>query len=915
MAENPMDTSRASAAGIQPPWFALPAEEAVRAFDSDSRDGLTTQTADERLRVDGPNLLPTPPEPTVWQLILKQWQDPMTVLLTVLIGVCIVAAQPETAVLVTLLVLLNVSMGARQEAKARSSVAALESLNAPTARVRRDGTTSLIPAADLVVGDILILEAGDLIPADARLIRAAGVEVVESSLTGESAPVDKDAAAIEDADVPLGDRSSVVFQNTSVTRGSAEAVVVATGVDTEMGRIASMLADVRSAPSPLQKELRQLTIRLAIVCLVAVAFIIVIGLFRGLDANAIMLVAIATAISSIPSGLPTFLNAMLSYGAQRLARAKAVVRNLTDVETLGSVSAINSDKTGTLTMDMMTAVAMYGSGQWFTIEGEGYSTSGQILHAAGTSLPDFTALGYGLTLCSDASVKPDGSVIGDPTELALVVLAAKMGVDADVSRREYPRVALLPFDSSYKFMATFHLAPLTDGAEDSLIGLVKGAPDIVLDRCSYVIWGEEVVPIADVREHIREANAELARQGLRVMSFAYRAMDPTAATEVAADPMAAVEDLVFVALVGIIDPLRPAAKDAIRIALHAGIDVRMITGDHAVTAKAIADDLGLGPGVVTGPEFAAMSDEQLRARLPMLHVFGRVSPQDKLRLVEVMQESGQIVAMTGDAVNDAAALKKADIGVAMGSGSEVSKQSAKMILTDNNFATLVHAVELGRDIYGKISGQIRYVMTGLFGVLALMLLASVLNINAGNALTAVQLLFVTFLIGLFPAIAISSDTVEEGIMDAPPRDPGVPILNSSTLPRWLTFGVIQACVGILAFWLATRWGADTSEAQTMTFATVGWSTVLVAASLRRDTTPGWHGPFLPYFLWLAVPFVLTWLAVDWEVFQPMLGTVGLNGSQWGLVLLLALVTPVVIELEKWTRRLRVAGTSSPARQP
>ncbi len=905
-----MNAATESVENTQTPWFALPASDAISAFDSDPQNGLSTVTADERLRVDGPNVLPAPPQPTLWQLVLKQWQDPMTVLLTVLIGVCVIANQPETAVLVTLLVVLNVAMGARQEAKARSSVAALESLNAPSARVKRDGTAQLIPAADLVAGDILLLEAGDLVPADARLLTSASLEVIESALTGESAPVIKDAAPVADVNAALGDRGSVVFQNTSITRGSAEAIVVATGLDTEMGRIASMLAEVTSATSPLQRELRQLTVRLAVVCLVAVAFIIVVGILRGLDANAIMLVAIATAISSIPSGLPTFLNAMLSYGAQRLAKAKAVVRNLTDVETLGSVSAINSDKTGTLTMDMMTAVSMCGGGQWFKVTGEGYSTSGHILHAAGTSHPDFTALGYGLTLCSDASVREDGTVIGDPTELALVVLAAKMGVDADVSRREYPRVALVPFDSTYKFMATFHVAPLTDDGPDALIGLVKGARDVLLDRCSHAMWGDAIVPIDEVVEQLREANAELARQGLRVMSFAYREMAVEDIEAVTADPMTATTNLTFVALVGIIDPLRPAAKDAIRVALHAGIDVRMITGDHAVTAKAIADDLGLGPGVVTGPEFEAMSDAQLHAQLPRLHVFGRVSPQDKLRLVTVMQDAGQIVAMTGDAVNDAAALKKADIGVAMGSGSEVSKQAARMVLTDNNFATLVHAVELGRDIYGKISAQIRYVMTGLFGVLALMLLASIFNINSGNALTAVQLLFVTFLIGLFPAIAISSDTVEDGIMDAPPRDPKVPILNSATLPRWLTFGVIQGGVGIFAFWLASRMGAGTADAQTMTFAVMGWSTVMLAAALRRDTTPGWHGPYLPYFLWLAVPFALTWLAVDWEVLQPLLGTSALNGAQWGLALLLALVTATVVEVEKWTRRLRVSGVAT-----
>ena len=883
-------------------WYAQPPSAALEAFEVDPAEGLSSTAADQRLRVNGPNTLPTAPEASVWQMLWRAWIEPMNLLLTALIVVSVYAGQSATAILIALMVLLNVAMATNQELKARSSAAALQDMHAPTARVRRDGRTTQVAAADLVVGDIVLVEAGDLIPADARVVEAAGMEVSESALTGESSPVSKGVAEVPDAGAALGDRSSMLFQNTAVTRGSGQAVVVATGADTEMGRIAAMLAAVTPAPSPLQRELRQLTVRLAMVCLLAVAFIVVIGLVRGLDPQAIALVAIATAISSIPSGLPTFLTAMLSYGAQRLAKANAVVRNLTDVETLGSVSAINTDKTGTLTMDMMTAVAMYGDGQWFTVEGDGYSLDGRILTAAGKSLPDFTALGYGLTLCSDAEVRADGSVVGDPTELALVVLAAKMGVDAPTSRREYPRVALVPFDSEYKFMATFHVAPLVEGGPDSLIGLIKGAPDVVLDRCGFVLWNGDVVPVDQVREEVERANAELAARGLRVMSFAYRELPTEDVAAVQAEPMAAVNDAVFVALVGIIDPLRPAAKEAVASALHAGVDVRMITGDHAVTAKAIANDLGLGPGVITGPQFEQLSDAELIAQLPQLHVFGRVSPQDKLRLVSVMQDSGQLVAMTGDAVNDAAALKKADIGVAMGSGSEVSKQSANMVLTDNNFATLVHAIELGRDIYDKITAQIRYVMVGLFGVLTLMLLASVLDFNSGNALTAIQLIFVTFLIGLFPALAISTDSVEPGIMEQPPRDPDVAILNSETLPRWLVFGVVQALVGLVAFWIADSRGEPVAVAQTMTFAVMGCTTVFSAAALRRDLLPLWAGPFLPYYLWLAVPLALTWLAVESPLFQPTLSTVSLDGTTWWLVLGLALVPAVVMELSKWVRR-------------
>jgi Ca2+-transporting ATPase len=680
-------------------WHALDVAEVAAALTSDTVEGLTGPEARQRLDVHGPNSLPQAPEPSGWAVALAILKDPMNLLLAVTAIVGIVVGQPDTAVLVAILVGLNVILGTRQELAAHASVKALDTAQVPVARVRRGGSIEELEATALVPGDLLLIEAGDIVPADCRLVEAATLEVTESALTGESAPVPKDGRDVLAEDTALGDRTNLLFQSTSVTRGTGTALVVETGTSTEVGKIAGMLSGVERVASPLQLEIKRLTVRLATLAVVSVGFIIIIGFSRGLDTQAVMGLAIATALASIPAGLPTFLNAMLAFGARRLADAKAVVRNLTDVEALGSVSAINSDKTGTL------------------IDGSGYEKQGAIRHAAGKPEPDFTPLAYGLTLCSDVTVSDDGEVIGDPTEAALVVLAAKMGVDAEISRRELPRVATVPFDSAYKFMATYHIAPLEVGEPDSLIGLVKGAPDVVLDRCANAWWDDRIVPIADVRAQLEQANRELAEQGLRVMSFAYRQWPTSAQDEIKADPMAGIHDLVFVALVGIIDPLRPAAKEAVRIAHKAGIEVRMITGDHAVTARAIGGDLGLGPGVITGPEFQKLSDDLLAERLPRLHVFGRVAPEDKLRLVSVMQDRGEIVAMTGDAVNDAAALKKADVGVAMGSGAEVSKQAARMVLTDDNFSTLVHAIELGRDIYGKITAQIRYVMAGLFGVL------------------------------------------------------------------------------------------------------------------------------------------------------------------------------------------------------
>lgn len=884
-------------------WFTQPASVVSSHFGVEADTGLTASQVESARARYGANVLPEPAQRSAWSIILAQWVSPMQLMLTAVAAVSFLIEQTSTGLLITALVALNVALGARQEIQARSSVDALQAMQVPSARVRRDGALVEIPAADVVPGDIVLLEAGDLVPADGRILSAARLEAAESSLTGESAPVPKGAEPVGDPEAPLGDRSSMLFQNTLLTRGTATIVVTATGADTQMGQIAGMLRDVEVVASPLQQEVRGLTIRLSIVAWVAVAIIVVNGLARGLDTNAVILLGITTAISAIPSGLPTFLNGMLSFGAQRLAKAKAVVKSLNDVETLGSTSAINSDKTGTLTMDMMTATRMFTGGHWFAIEGSGYSTTGAILRVAGTADPDWTLIGYGLALSSDAVVHDDGTVVGDPTEAALVVLGAKMGIDARESRRAYPRIAEVPFDSAYKFMATVHTAPVSEDDEvESVVVLVKGAPDVLLERCSYAVVDGEAVPLAEQREAIAAANAEMGEQGLRVMAFAIRIEALTERDRIVADPMAAVDELAFVALVGIIDPLRPSAVEAIAIARGAGIDVRMITGDHATTARAIASELGLGPGVITGPELETLSEEQLLDRIGELHVFGRVSPQDKVRMVEVLQRRGDIVAMTGDAVNDAAAVKKADVGVAMGAGSDVTKQSARMILTDNNFATLVHAIELGRDIYGKISAQIRYVLTGLFGLLGVMLLASLLNINSGSVLSPVQLLFVSFLIGLFPAIALSTDSPEPGLMRLPPRDPTMAIMNRHTAPVWLLIGIVSALASLAPFLAEEQLGTDT--AQTMTFAVLALATVWLAASMRRALAPIWQGPYLQFWLWMSGALVLSVLGVSWSYFQGMLGTVSLTGDQWWVVLGLSMAVPVVSEVAKAIARHR-----------
>ncbi|HET7846370.1 MAG TPA: cation-transporting P-type ATPase, partial [Acidimicrobiia bacterium] len=676
-----------------------------------------------------------------------------------------------------------------------------------------------------------------------------------------------------------------------------------TGVSTQMGRIAGMVTAVQRSKSPLQQELDGLTKVFGFMAWGAVAIIAIIGLVRDQDIETLLLLCISTALASIPTGLPTFVQTMLSSGARHLAEAKAVVKTLTDVETLGGTTVINSDKTGTLTMNAMTATSMLAGGEWYKVEGSGYSKTGAVLGVAGAEVPDFTRLGLGLTLCSDATVGDDGSIIGDPTEAALVVLAAKLGVDAVETRRALPRVTELPFDSEYKYMATFHDRPewLSPGyLRGPHLVSVKGAPDVVLELCDRALWHGDIRPIGEVRDEILAANSSLSEQGLRVLGFAGGDLDDKQMEAATANPMDAVTGLLFIALVGIIDPLRLEARDAVQVALNAGIDVRMITGDHTVTARAIADQLGLGPGVVTGLELGQMSDEEVVENLPEIHVFGRVAPEDKVRLASLMQKSGDIVAMTGDAVNDAAALKQADIGVAMGSGSEVSKQAAKMILTDDNFATLVKAVELGRDIYRRISSYIRLQLSILSSVLQLMLLATIFNINEGVALFPMMLLFCKLFVVVSIVVGFIVDVADPGVMEVPPRRPGTRIVNRKTVVRWAITGFLVAVPALSAL----VWGpdepstVDPSTAMTMAFAIVSLSALNIGLVLRRERRPWWSRPAWPYVGWIALGWLLTWAAVELGMLQRLLITTSLQGSEWLIVIGLSLFGAIYCELDR-----------------
>jgi Ca2+-transporting ATPase len=874
-------------------------------------DGLSAAEASARLERYGPNQLTAAKSASFLQLAVKQVIDPMNLMLTAVAIISFAIAQVSTGIMVALLVFFNVFSGARQEQKAQASVDALATMQVPQARVVRDGAVVSIPAPQLVPGDVIELESGDIVPADARIVRATTLETQEAALTGESTPIEKSADALPAGEIVLGDRRSMLYQNTSVTRGTATALVVATGMTTEMGAIATMLSQVERVRSPLQKELGALTKVIGAVAWGAVAVIIGIGLLRDQDPADLIFLGTAVAISAIPTGMPTFVQQMLAWGANQLASSKAIIASLNDVETLGATSAICSDKTGTLTMNEMMARSIWIGGRTFSVDGAGYSFDGTVRTSDGEPVETGQQLAYALALPNDATVSADGAVIGDPTEAAFVVLAQKLGVDVPETKHRFPRLAEVPFDSDYKFMATFHRVQLA-GAE-RLVAIAKGAPDVLLARSSSaLVTRTETKPIAAIRDDVTAEIEYRSSQGLRTLALALRVIDPKEEKAALADPMSAIAGLTFVGVVGIVDPLRQEAKLAVEEARAAGIAVRMITGDHVVTAAAIGKELGLEGEGLAGVDFAALSDEELDARLDHLSVFGRVTPQDKLRLVQRLQNRGEVVAMTGDAVNDAAAIKQADIGVAMGSGSEVTKQAAKLVLTDDNFATLVHAVKLGRAVYQKILNYLTFQMGQLISLILLFLVASVFNINDGFALTPMQALILNFLVAIFAVFVIILEPEPAGLMQRPPRDVTKGIASGGNIVRWLVFGFVLFVVSFLPLWV---WqddlnGGEASAPMTMTFVILGLGTIGTGLALRRDPEPGLTAPWGKAVWMLAIPAVFLVASTELEFLQRWLDTTPLSGEQWLVCIVASLLVVLVVEVDKAIRRRRVRGTKT-----
>ena len=892
-------TQAAGAPGATTAWHATTVEDALGRQGVDGANGLSTAEVTARTAEYGPNRFAEGKREPRWRAFLRQYRDPMQVVLLAA-GVLsfFIPNQAVTGAVLVGLTMLNAGMGLSQEGKASASVAALQKMMVVRAKARRDGELTEVPMAGLVPGDIVNIEAGDLVPADGRIIRAATLEIDESALTGESAPVPKDIEPVA-ADAALGDRVNLAFMNTQVTRGAGTLLVTATGMGTEVGHISDMLAVTKDEKSPLTAQLDRLTTQILGIAGVALVLSIGIGLARGQAFQALFLTAIAFSVSAIPTGLPAVVTAILSYGTQTLASAGAIVKRLRSVETLGSTSAINSDKTGTLTLNQMTAVSMAVVGRRYAVSGDGYSTVGTITRAAGGTDVPLEPYMLPLALCADAVVR-DGQLVGDPTEGALVVLAAKGGADAVLTRERYPRVAELPFDATYKLMATFHRMAGPDGRE-VIRAYVKGAPDQLLARAAFAHGPDGTpLPVAQIHDAFLAENDRLGRDGLRVMATAQRDFDP-AAFDPGADLLALMSDLTLLAIVGIVDPPRPEAKAAIAHAHDAGIQVRMITGDHAVTAGAIARQLGITGRAITGAEFAAMSDEQAMREIDGIGVIARVAPEHKVHLVDILRKKDHIVAMTGDGVNDAPALKRADIGVAMGiTGSEVSKEAAVMILTDDNFSTIVHAVELGRALYDNLLRYIRFQMACLFGFIATFLGASILNILGGIPFLPLQTLWINFTVDVFQAIGLGYGKARTGLMDAPPRPKRRSILPGP-LMAWLVICGLVMAVGTLGLSVYAKNTWDEGVARTMGFITFSLFHLWFSLETADPKRSMFASELLenPTLLKATIASVVTiFLAATFAPLERILQTSDLTLDQWLLCIAVSLTIVVVAEAKK-----------------
>jgi Ca2+-transporting ATPase len=919
-----------------------PVEQVLAALQTDGERGLSEAQAQKRLESFGRNELTSEDAVPAWRRFLAQFTDILVILLLVATAISAglwmyerESALPYEAIAILSVVVLNAILGFVQESRAEAAVAALRAMSADDAGVIRDGQQRRVPASEIVPGDLILIEEGDTIPADGRVVRSTALQTAEAALTGESLPVDKETAAI-DEEAELGDRHNMVFSGTAATYGRGAAVVTATGMQTEMGRIAGMLKEAPHETTPLQKELdrvgRVLGVIVVVIAVVMITTIILVEKVRGISALFdVLILGVALAVAAVPEGLPAVVTAVLALGVQRMARRKAIVRRLAAVETLGSANVVASDKTGTLTKNEMTVRTVVTAGGKFTFEGIGYAPRGEIREEGDKAVegPLPVELERALAVADRANnavlEEREGrwSVQGDPTEGALIVAARKAGLHDEALSARWKRVGEVPFSSERKLMSTIH----KDAERDSQpIVFTKGAPDVLLARCTKELVGDQPRALTEERRSaILQTNEELAGQALRTLAVAAHYLPGEISPHKKVDETVE-QELVFLGLIGMIDPPREEAKHAVARARSAGIRPMMITGDHPKTAAVIAAELGIiaDGRAITGAELQKLSDDALLQTVRDVSVYARVNPEHKLRIVKALQTNGDTVAMTGDGVNDAPALKRADIGVAMGiTGTDVSKEAADVVLTDDNFATIVAAVEEGRGIFDNIRKFLRYLLSSNIGEVFTMffgvVFAKTIGLHAeGEAvvlpLLATQILWINLITDGPPALALGVDPADEGIMNRPPRPRGEGVLNRQMWVGIVIVGAIMA-MGTLFMLDATLAGGlikaegDLHYAQTMAFTTLVMFQLFNVFNSRSDDRSAFHGLFRNPWLWSAVGVSLALhLAVIYVPFlQRAFSTADLTPSDWFYCAVVASSVLWVRELSKLFTRRASAG--------
>ncbi|HNT23861.1 MAG TPA: cation-translocating P-type ATPase [Anaerolineales bacterium] len=934
-------------------WHALTSEETLRQLATPSDTGLSAAEAEKRLQQYGLNQLDEAPGATFWQMLWDQFNNFIVIMLVVASLISAVLGDYEEAIAILIIVVMNAVLGIVQESRAEQALAALKKLSAPEAQVLRDGHRQSLPAPQLVPGDIVMLEAGNFIPADIRLLEAVNLRVEEAALTGESVPVEKNANINLQADIPLGDRKNTTFMGTMVSYGRGRGVVVSTGMRTQIGLIAEMLQSVGHEPTPLQKRLDQLGKMLGWGALAICAIVFLVGWLRGNEPLEMFMLAVGLAIAAVPEGLAAVVTISLALGMREMTRRHALIRRLSSVETLGSTTTICSDKTGTLTQNEMTATTLWADGQTITVGGKPYALKGEFSQdGQPVKLTDYPAILTTLwlgALNNDAELEISGTseeeqtyrMIGDPTEGALVVAAAKAGALPRPLYEAYPRVGEVPFDSERKRMITVHhikdltpedISPFYDQERhnNQYVIAIKGAPDMVLELCShYQRIDDTSAPLDEAaRQRILEANDMMSQQALRVLGMAYHVRPDMPDTSNAA---ALEKDLVFVGLIGMIDPPRPEVAPALKNALTAGIRTIMITGDYANTARAIAQSIGLlrpDHQVLSGHDLNAMTDEQLTEQVAVTDVFARVSPEHKMRIVDALRARGEVVAMTGDGVNDAPSIKRANIGVAMGiTGTDVAKGSADMVLTDDNYASIVAAVEQGRIIYENIRKFVYFLLSSNVAEIAIIFLATLAGLP--SPLTVIQLLWLNLLTDGAPALALAMEKGDPDTMQRPPRPTNEPIINRSMSSGLILQGFAQTFATLAAFIIGLLWeleaqghlpagenpflfllrfnysGVDVQTAETMAFVTLSMCELLRAYTVRSERASIFQiGVFSNKYMQYAVglSLVLMMAVVGLPFLQPIFNTHMPSLAEWGVILGLSVIPAVAEEILKFILR-------------